>query len=299
MINVKVSWLTPKSVSIIWEEIPSETAASYSGHFYVAQRSNAKNGEFYNLGSPVLPSSTLSLIDADLPTENRNDVFFYRIQRRAANGDILKTSSVENPRRERPYIALEIIRRTNLLLRRLSGIRAFLFTKSSSGERCSSCWDPIKERKTKSHCPICLGEDYVGGYSQATPILILQNSSSISKVVDITGSMENIASNFVTSNYPPIKPGDLIVLDSFRFYRVDNVSAINFRDVTVVQALGMSSLEKGREISNLTIPSFSEFDEMDLIHRQYGGLSGDTLDKTIDNKLVHGEFYIDKEGYAK
>lgn len=299
MINLEASWLTPQSISLIWTKTPSDVSNTYSGEFYVVQRSEYTDTEFVDISGPIVIDSENSFIDTYVPNYSKQAVFYYRIQRRNSSNSVLETSEVEHPRQDRPYIALEIIRLHNLLYRRFIGIRAFLFSKRSFGARCSECWDSIKERRSKSNCATCYGTSYENGYAAAKPILVSKNPTLNSKSVDVLGALEDVSGYFLTANYPVIRPGDVFVLDNTQFYRVDQVSPINFRETIVMQNLRATSIERSREINFLTIPSFAEFDSMDLIHRQYGGLSGDTLANTVQNTSDHGEFYLDKEGYKK
>lgn len=293
LIEISVRWLTTKTVALEWKLKGSLTENSY----LIVQRSDSPKEGFIDISTPVNLTGVASFVDIAPPGSSELKVYYYRLQlRNILDDEVLNTSAIMHPRRDRPKIALEIVRRNDLLLKRFVGLRAYLMTKSTSGSRCPSCWDTIKERRTKSHCSSCGDTGWDKGLSTPLPLFVSSSASLESKTVSVLGTDENIQRQLWTTNYPLIKPGDILVLDAKEIYRVETVNLTNFRETVVSQQLGVSLMEKDREYNNIPLPDFDEFSALDLIHRQYGGIStGEHFDyKDIEHK--NKNFSIYKEG---
>lgn len=292
LIEIQVRWLTAKTVAIEW----SSLGTIPSGSHYIVQRSEFSEEGFTDISTPVNPSGVLSYIDDSPPNVSEIGTYYYKIQLKDNITSVVAAeSSSRHPRRDRPRIALEIVRRNNLLLRRFAGIRGFLLSKKESGTRCSSCWDTVKERRSKSHCSECGDTGWNNGLSAPIPIFISSGSPTETQTVDVLGSTEEISRQVWTSNYPLISSGDIIILDYKEIYRVDSVQPVTFRETIVSQSLRLASMSKDREYNNIPLPSFDEFTDLDIIHRQYGGVStGDHAEyKNLTTRLggfsIHGE----------
>ena len=296
-IKLDVRQITPFRTALTWSHYkPFETIAKH----YIVQRSECSDAGFVDISEPIAASlDPISFIDNNLPNDSRLPTFYYRVVMKSRSGTSLDISSVEYAREARSKIGLEIVRRINLLLKRYVGRKAFLFVKKTHGVRCPNCWDSVKERRVRSQCIECNDTGFKSGYCAGIPILVSDRSPEKTKTPDLLGSHEEINANFFTSNFPVMKPGDIFYLEDGMFYRVDKMRPILFRETLVQQEFQAASIEKDRIINKLSIPDFNEFDEMDLIHRQYGGMSLDTTDNVEGRKVQQGEWYIHPEGYVK
>jgi hypothetical protein len=293
LIESQTRWLTAKTVAIEWSLLGSTSSDSH----YIVQRSEFFDSEFTDITTPVNPSGVLSYVDTTPPNVSELGTFYYKVQLRDNSASaVIAESTSRHPRRDRPRIALEIVRRNNLLLRRFAGIRGFLLTKKEAGIRCGMCWDAVKERRFRSHCSACGDTGWDNGLSSPIPIFISSSSPTETQTVGVLGASEEISRQVWTSNYPLISAGDIIILDYKEIFRVDSVQPITFRETIVSQNLKLTSMSKDREYSNIPLPSFDEFTDLDLIHRQYGGVSTeDPVEyKNLTTRL--GGFSIHDEG---
>lgn len=296
VIEHTVRWLTTLTVAIEWTingVVPSNSLC-------VVQRSESPNEGFVDISSPIEPIGVMSFIDQYPPNISELGTYYYKVQLvDIATDDVLKDSTVKQPRRDRPKIALEIVRRNNLLLKRFVGIRGFLLNKKDSGTRCAGCWDSIKERRSKSHCSECGDTGWISGLSTPIPIFLASNSPTESQTVNVLGASENISRTLWTSNYPMVSAGDIIILDNKEIYRVESSKPIMFRETIVSQTLNVSSVPKDREYNSIPLPDFEEFSSLDLIHRQYGGVSTDDHTDYKEPTTRLGDFSIHPEGREK
>jgi hypothetical protein len=292
IVTLSVRWLTTTSVALEWVTDGVIPADSY----YMVQKSEFSTEKFQDILTPISPTGVLSGIDT-LGTLNEVVTFYYKVQVRSlADDTLLGESTVEHARRERPKVALEIVRRNNLLLRRFVGLRGFLLTKKETGARCTTCWDSVKERRNRSKCSECGSTGFFSGLSVPTPIFIASSSSNESQTVSILGAEEEVSRSLWTSNYPIIHAGDIIILDNKEVYRVEGIRPVTFRETIVSQTLQVTSLSKSREYSSIPLPSFEEFSALDLIHRQYGGVSTAEHNSYKGIEPTAGSFSIHKEG---
>ena len=295
IIELSVRWLTTTTVALEW----TANGSVASGSYFIVQRSEFSDEGFIDITAPVSPTGALSVIDTP-PNISEIGSYYYKVQLKSvADDSLLEESITKHPRQDRPKVALEIVRRNNLLLRRFVGFRGFLLTKKESGSRCPTCWDSIKERRNRSHCSECGDTGWIKGLSDPIPIFIASSSANESQAVSVLGATEEVSRALWTSNYPLVNPGDILILDNKEIYRIDTVQPVAFRETIVSQNLQTTGMGKNREYNNITLPSFDEFTALDLIHRQYGGVStGDHTElKDVENRL--GDFSIHTEGDKK
>lgn len=112
-------------------------------------------------------------------------------------------------------------RNEQLLMDQYAGNPSTVIKKKSFGTHCTNCWDNLRKQTYKSKCPICNGTGLVVGYYQPISIQIAWGASQSVGVVqesgkDVTGQIQ-----VRMSNYPIVKPGDLIINnDTNRRYKI-------------------------------------------------------------------------------
>jgi hypothetical protein len=112
----------------------------------------------------------------------------------------------------------------NLLYDMLDGEPAYVIKKKSTGIRCTNCWSPDRQQRTLSHCPVCKGSGFIDGYYK--PISIQIAFDSTPRKSDSQKNFEDVYTTMRarTSNYPIIRPKDIIVnADQFKRYVVTYV----------------------------------------------------------------------------
>jgi len=124
----------------------------------------------------------------------------------------------ENPEddSQSPFVdpVVDAVRRANVLLsheRYRVGKPCIVYQKRTFGQRCK-CFDPILQRVTKSKCEYCLGTGRIEGYhSGIEDVFINFVSLNKTKMIQFWGDTEPGETQAWTSNFPIVKPEDIII----------------------------------------------------------------------------------------
>lgn len=124
------------------------------------------------------------------------------------------------------YIALEIVRLNNLLLRRFIGKVCAVFQIRTQGMRCPVCWDNLKRRVNSSKCVQCYGSGFDGGYYDQVNAFVDVNPSPNVIAIANFGKIEENQTIAWTANYPELSANDMIVEQDNRRWRVVQVNTV-------------------------------------------------------------------------
>lgn len=145
---------------------------------------------------------------------------------------------------EPDLIGMELIRQVRMELR-FSGRLAYLLPLRTVGPRCVSCYDAIREVRTRSRCPSCYDTSRVGGY--LSPVKTEIDISEQEKDMTQTdyGEVVQTSTTGRMSNFPPAKTGDLIVTDQNERYRIEKMVPSEHRRSPYEQAVVLYHLPVG------------------------------------------------------
>lgn len=181
----------------------------------IVERSESPEGPFEPLSEPSLREQ---FIDEPVNLSKKLRTYYYRITFVDEDDNELFTSDVERIRTDPDPIALEIIRRHELLLERyispddpVSDGSCYIFPKQSQGDRCPECWDDVKNRRSKNDCGTCNGTGFIGGYLDPIEQYISFSAPNEQSQPTQMGRKEDSQSVAWTTNYPVLKPEDIIV----------------------------------------------------------------------------------------
>lgn len=193
-----------------------------------------------------------------------------------ANPRIVHAIGPETHRAEPDLIALEIVRRHSLLLRRFSGIPCFFFIAKTFGQRCR-CWDKTKSRVASSRCPDCYNTGFSGGFFPPIPGYYAREATPDMIQLAAWGELHESQSSAWTTNYPLLSPRDIVAdAETGDRWRVESITNIEQKGYAVMQILKISKINPGDIEFNLKVPSFSLTNANDSVVRFFGGSSGDT-----------------------
>jgi len=219
-------------VTVSWKIKP--TSESVNLYTFTVYRAQSPEGPFNKL---IDLKNQFVYHDADVGLKSKWRQFFYKIM---VFEDADETNFMVSPVAQLPYeadpIALEIIRRNNILLDRFVGTPVKIYLKKSFGQYCRECFDFIKQRRRKSGCLICFDTNFVGGYFG--PITTKANFNPSQKQIQQAGfelEPDSVASWM--SNYPLLKPKDLILETGDKFWRVVNQTQTEKLRIPVHQML--------------------------------------------------------------
>jgi len=247
MIDVKNITVTPisrREFAITWDFQPS--VDKFSNFDFYLERSEAPHEGFVLL-SKVDPSERYYL-DRDVEIFKLWKAYYVRLKikdKRDGKVSYSQPGTVEHP----PNLeALELIRRNRISLenpRYGNGVPCLVFIRKEGGQRCQECYDEIKRRSTKSSCVNCYGTSYDGGFY--APISAYVNFSTDAKGMGV-GDMGNLIKSVnrgIMTNYPKVKPGDVIADPRLnRLWTVTEIQNIERRRHLVKQITTLEEEER-------------------------------------------------------
>lgn len=224
---------------------------------FVVFRSQSPGGPFVKVSDELVETFAFADVHASQKARWRKWNFKVMAIERAT-GEFTEsevTSNGEKPDR----IALSIIRRNNLILKVKNGIDAFVFVERTFGQKCT-CLDPVKQRKKRSDCPICLGTTFVGGFLD--PIQIRVNISPSPKVSQFAnfGELQPNQTAGWMSNFPELKQRDLVVeaVANGTRWRVTRVSTTRKNRALVHQNLLLTEINRSDIEWKLQLPELEK-----------------------------------------
>lgn len=254
--DITVRPLSTTAAEISWTIVPTEESLTTS-RFHVL-RSESPEGPYVDVSGPLV--GTFSYLDAVNLKSKFNEIG-YRIRVDHLPTGVSVTypngapgeSFVLHPDFHRvkfaedygsDFIAMEITRRNNLLLRRFTGRLLAYFPVRTQGPRCALCFDNLKKRASKSGCRECYGTTFQNGFHDQINVFVDVNPSP--NVIQIAnfGKMELNSTVMFMSNFPLAKPNDLIVEPSNRRWRVVQVNSVTKNRYVVQQYLQAEEIER-------------------------------------------------------
>jgi len=192
--------------------------------------------------------------DADIDLKSKWRKFYYKVQVYLAS-DLTKLvwSKVTSSNLKPDVYALEIIRRNNLLLKNFVGQSTYAFVRRTWGQRCTACWDAIKQRKTQSNCAVCFNTGWVGGFFD--PINLNVNFNPPPEMIR-HAQFEIQPEQTVAwcSNFPPLSPKDILVESGRNRWRIVQISKTEKRRTLVHQVLQLTKINPQDIEYTLKIP---------------------------------------------
>lgn len=236
-----------------WSVLPTTEDLGIYG--FSVWRSESPAGPFAEVRSGLV--DTFSYKDPDLELRSKWRKFYYRVRcYQLADPTQYVDSDVASQATQPDPIALEIVRRNDeiLLTPRFAGVRAYVFTRKTWGRRCTNCWDPIKQRKTESNCPICFNTGFTGGFCPAVPIYMSFSPSQ--EMVRHGGFTEQQVDDTYgwLSNYPLVNNKDVIVQDGRLRWRIKGVGTTKKLGLVLHQTVQLTRINANDIEYQLAIP---------------------------------------------
>jgi len=141
-----------------------------------------------------------------------------------------------------------------------------LYKRKNSGTRCPTCWSPERQQITLSHCNVCNGTGFVSGYYAPMDVQISFGSSHKISVPQKNWENVFLANEARMSNYPIVRPKDIIVtLDESKRYVIVKV------DITKLPKLSEPGIILSRY--NYIVSQILSIDEIVSSDSEYNLLS--------------------------
>lgn len=141
--------------------------------------------------------------------------------------------------------ALEIQRRSWLLLRKFVGVESWIFKRRVHGPRCPRCWDERSHKSLEDHCPVCYGTSFEGGYWKPLRTFLQYDPSSNNTDFQDYGKMEVNSLSAWTISLNELSPLDLVwKKDENKMFRIFQTQRTELQTAPVRQILGLVELDK-------------------------------------------------------
>lgn len=142
-------------------------------------------------------------------------------------------------------VGMELIRQTRMEIRFGSGRIAWLFPVRTMGMRCRACYDSISGIRFRSQCVDCLDSGFAGGYWAPIESEMDISESDEEETHTDNDKIAQVNTTARMSNFPPAKPGDLIVTAENERYKVEKVTAGEHRRAAYEQDLLLHAIPRG------------------------------------------------------
>lgn len=141
--------------------------------------------------------------------------------------------------------SIEIQRREYFLLSKFVGIKSYVFTNKTYGERCPECWSYTAGKAVKDNCTTCFGTTFKGGYFGPTTTYMQYDPTPNQNMKVYFGSFEPDQIGAWTISFPEIRPDDIIVRSGdWSVYRVDGLTNTELQGRPVRQITKLTQLSK-------------------------------------------------------
>lgn len=232
----------------------------------VIERSESPEGPFDGIAEPKLREE---YIDQPIDLSKKLRTYYYRVVFVTPSGDRITKTEPEYIRTDPDPYALEIIRRNELLLERyispddpVSDGKVYIFPKQSQGERCPECWDEVKRRRSKNDCEACNGSGFInGGYLDPIETYVAFSSPNEQSNPTQMGQKEESQTVAWTSNYPIVKPQDIIV-EPYKNerWRVVNTNPSEKGRYVLRQTMNLTEVDIDHAAWDLDVPGLKDQD---------------------------------------
>ena len=216
--------------------------------------------EWEPISANILSTEIPQFIDYTANLYDLHKIYYYRVianEIDPSSGDVLQSfeSAVADTNGELDLTALYVIEEHLFAHRYVYGVPTLIYKKRVDGDRCIECWDPVLKKVTKSKCKTCFGTGRMEGYFPPIDAWMKietppkQSGVSEQGIVQIRRTMAEF------TNYPELRPGDLIFEPQHHFFW--NVTAVQGPEKNrsiVLQQLQLKAVNRSDIEYRLDIP---------------------------------------------
>lgn len=255
IVNFLVRSIDPAKRELRWEIEPTtEDPLDYTFQIY---RSESEAGQ-YDAITPVF-SDKYYFIDNVLPADKLWRTLFYFIEIKSkitAREEWSEIVSIGSPRNR---YAKEISRIERLVFGMAAGVRVYVFPMKTFGQWCS-CFDPITQQRSTDRCLECYNTNFVGGYHDAVETFAQIRQFTKQETTDQPAVQEKAATSIVLTNYPVVKPGDIIFNpDENKRWKIASVEPTMLGGSLVHQNTVVSLIDRDQVEYEIDIENFDVF----------------------------------------
>lgn len=257
-INIrKITTLPPNDVFIQWTLENPEEEGNFS---FSILKSDSPSGDFELLNeNPII--NGYRYIDPESVNYRTRTQHFYVVKCVTPSGLVLMSDAHQldiTPKHTNRGVMTFGIRRViqyeySVLLRKLAGSECAVLKRRHSGTRCTVCYDSVTRLPLLSHCDVCKGTGWVGGYHNPYYCMVRIGANHISSTVATDGKSEINQVPFKMLDYPLLDEDDVIVqLNQTKFFRVKTIETPSLITQALFQQGTLFEIAKGDVEYSLT-----------------------------------------------
>ncbi len=210
---------------------------------FFIQRSEGEEGPFDTVGGPLVDEFNFRFRDARAPKYWRGRQHIYRIEIINRLTKETEDSSTAQSLPAADLVTQEIRRLEFVRFKEFAARKIFAFPRRTFGQRCGSCWDPIKKRKRRANCAECFDTGFARGYLRP-----IQTFMQIEPNFGQAGQSERLTDlgktqhNLITARAPVVpfyKAGDMVIEAEGTRWKVVGVVSYQHLRSPVAQQLTM------------------------------------------------------------
>lgn len=224
-VGLKVKEFKVRSLDIDFSELSwslCNTSEDVLDYTFQVFRSESPMGPFEIISQPF--SDRYIFIDNAILIGDKWRRYYYRLRITNKITDEWEETGTAVKEPEPDLVAMEIRRHIQILFREYAGRRLWLLPSRQSGQRCE-CWAPRLGQRTRSGCVSCYDSGYVRGYYNPIEMYGQIDPSPKANQSTNVGAQQQTNTTGKFPDYPPLKPGDVIVELENRRWRVVSVTA--------------------------------------------------------------------------
>lgn len=238
VVNIRVLSLSIDYNQVTWEV--QETTVDPLDYTFQVLRSESAAGPFDPASVPM--SDQYLLIDNLVKAGNIYRQYHYIIRvTKKATGEVKDYGPVcKSP--EPTLVATELRKHMNILMREFIGRRCWLMPARTFGQRCGECWNPRLKKRRKSGCRTCFDTGFVRGYLRPIEVWVSIDPEPKNEQPTNLGRTQQSNTTARMANFPPVKPGDLIIEPENIRWKVTSITTTQEQRAVVTQELQLHSI---------------------------------------------------------
>lgn len=255
VVNLLVRSIDTSNRELSWEIEPTtEDPLDFTFQIY---RSESEAGPFEPITD--LFSDKYYFIDNVLPADKLWRTFFYFIEVKKKGTSKEDWSEIAHVGTPRNRYAKEISRVERSAFAEAAGTRVYVLPMKTFGQWCS-CFDRVSQQRSTDHCLECYNTNFVGGYHDAVETYAQIRQFTKTETTDQPAVTEKAAVNIVLTNYPIVKPGDILFEpDSNRRWKLAFIDTTRLGGSLVHQNVSASLIDRDEVAYSVKIEDFDVF----------------------------------------
>ena len=243
-IGIKIKEIKVRSLDLDFNELSwtlQDTQEDVLNYTFQVYRCESPMGPFEVISIPF--SDRYSYIDDALQIGDKWRIYYYRLRiTNILTGEFEESGSASREP-EPDLVALEIRRHIQILFREHAGRKLWLLPGRQSGQRCE-CWAPRLQQRTRSGCLLCYDTGFVRGYYLPIETWGQIDPSPKANQISNVGAMQQVNTTGRFPDYPPMKPGDVLVELENRRWTVVSVTSTEKARAVVHQEVTLHEIPK-------------------------------------------------------